>query len=255
MTIAELSLPLSRLDRLGGAFHPRKMPARARSLAPYPSTAPVLLLCLLSSPGLFAAAALADRPTLAVELTPDERAAFEERGEVFVLREAEDSKIKEGIAVAVVDLPPRRVYRVVTDNCHFADFMPYVQESCVDFDAGGAPINFQKLGFPAGLHYRVRLENTWDEGPPASGRSAWTYVEGSGNIEESRGSWTVRAHGEGATLLTYQVWTDPGGWLARMASNFATNRTLPKLISRVREQAAKPRYASDPTAGCPCPEP
>lgn len=229
-----------------------KMPALTNSSGHARPVAKAVLLCLLASVRLLAPEASADQAPPPVELPAGERVTCEDPGEAFVLKETADSKIKEGIAVAVLEQPARRVYRVITDNCHFAEFMPYVKESCVDVDADGSPVNYQKLGFPAGLYYRVRLQNSWDEGPPASGRSSWVYVEGSGNIEESRGSWTVQECGEGSTLLTYQVWTDPGGWLARKLSNVATTRTLPKLISNVRERAARPQYASDLAASCAC---
>jgi len=164
-----------------------------------------------------------------------------DRGEVVVtLQEVAGSAVKRGVAIALVDLPAARLYRVVTDNGRFAEFMPHVAESTVEVQPDGSIINYQRLDLPlvTDRHYRVKVINTVDE---AEGwkvrRSAWSYVPGSGNIVESRGAWTLVELGERRTLLVYEVFTDPGGWIPAWLYNRATRETLPDLIASVRERA------------------
>ena len=163
------------------------------------------------------------------------------RGEVVVeLREVAGSAVKRGVAIALIDEPAARLYGVVTDNARFAEFMPHVTESTVEAQPDGSIVNEQRLDLPlvTDRHYRVRVIDTADE---ENGwkvrRSAWSYVPGSGNIVESRGSWTLVELGERRTLLLYEVFTDPGGWIPAWLYNQATRKTLPDLIASVAARA------------------
>ncbi len=175
---------------------------------------------------------------IAVDAAGWERLA---RGEVVVeLQGVAGSAVKRGVAVAVIDLPAERLFRVVTDNARFAEFMPHVAESTVETGPDGAIVNFQRLDLPFvhDRHYRVRIVNTeGEEDGWTVRRSAWTYVPGSGNIAESRGSWTLVELATDRTLLVYEVFTDPGGWIPAWLYNRATRQAVPDLIASVRERA------------------
>ena len=161
------------------------------------------------------------------------------------LLETEGSPVKEGLAVGVVQAAPDRVFRVVTDNARFADFMPYVEISTVEEAPDGSVINLQRLDLPwpvSNREYKIQIVNTAEpDADPAVWQSAWTHVEGFGNIEESRGAWRVFACDDVA-LVEYQVLTDPGGRIPNYFKNKATRRSLPRLIEAVRERVGHPIY-------------
>ena len=162
-----------------------------------------------------------------------------ERGEVVVeLQEVAGSAVKRGVAIALIDVPAERLYGVVTDNARFAEFMPHVDRVDGRSSAGrldrqrptARPAPGDRPPLPgAGDRTRSDEEDGWKVR-----RSAWSYVPGSGNIVESRGSWTLVELGERRTLLLYEVFTDPGGWIPAWLYNQATRKTLPDLIASVR---------------------
>jgi hypothetical protein len=78
---------------------------------------------------------------IAIELTQDEQERLA-KGEVTVHLKAVRGPIKEGTAIGVVDAPPERVFRMVTDNENFEQFMPYVKQSDVERIAEGSIINY-----------------------------------------------------------------------------------------------------------------
>lgn len=182
---------------------------------------------------------------IAIDLTQEEQERLA-KGEVIVHFKAVRGPIKEGTAIGVVDAPPERVFRMVTDNENFEQFMPYVKQSDVERIAEGSIINYQYFDFPLPigdryykLHILRAVENT---NTGRVFRSTWTYVKGSGNIKETYGSWTLKEYGQGKTLVTYVCCTDPGGRLPKWALNMATKISLPQVIDRVRQWVKYPKY-------------
>jgi hypothetical protein len=147
----------------------------------------------------------------------------------------------EAVAVALMDSAPERLFEVLTANEKFAEFMPYVKASRAERQADGSIINHQELSLPfpiADRHYSVRIVNSvTGEGAERVWESAWTYVQGSGNINETRGAWVLTEGGPGKTLLLYRVFTDPGGLIPRWAYNLATRQSLPDLLDSVERRA------------------
>lgn len=164
------------------------------------------------------------------------------------LIEVDGSRVKQGVAIGIVDAPPDRVYRVITDNANFAEFMPYVKESTVEPQPDGSIINYQYLNLPfvADREYRIRIVNTTREtGGAVIRESAWTYVKGSGNIDENHGAWRLIEFPPGKTLVIYEVLTDPGGMIPTFLKNSATQRSLSALLKSVRQRVVDPRYDAD----------
>jgi carbon monoxide dehydrogenase subunit G len=205
-------------------------------------------LLLLASTGAAAEPPRIDTDLLPVTLRDSDWRDIEQ-GRTFIhLSEEPGSAVKKGVAIAVIDQDSERVFRVVTDNEHFAEFMPWVKISTVETGTDGSAINHQELDLPfvKDREFKVRISNSVTERDGEQiWRSAWTHVKGFGNIEDTTGSWTLLEYGENRTLVIYEVLTDPGGSIPRFLKNLATKRTLPDLLDSVRQRARDPRYASD----------
>jgi len=176
---------------------------------------------------------------MAIELSQNEQERLA-KGEVIVSLKIVRGPIKEGKAIGFIDFAPERVFRVVTDNENFEEFMPYVIQSDVELLKEGAIINHQHLDFPFPIgdrFYKINIINTIENiNKRKIFKSTWTYVKGSGNIQDTYGSWILEEYGQGKTLATYIVCTDPGGWIPSWAKNMATEIALPKIIERVRQR-------------------
>ena len=206
-----------------------------------------LTVCLL----LAASAATATTAPVAPEVverlslpagTAPDWEAVDDGGVWVELREEPGSDAKRGLAAVLVEAAPESVFAVVTDNATFAEFMPRVLESSVRTGADGSLLNRQVISVPliADRHYTIRVENRIDgDGALRTWTSAWSYVEGSGNIVDTRGSWTVVRWDDSRTLVVYDVLTDPGGSIPRFLKNLATKLTLPDLLESVRERVAR----------------
>lgn len=161
------------------------------------------------------------------------------------LVEMEAGGLTEVVAIAILNAAPERLFEVVTDNEKFPEFMPYVKASRVERLADGSLINHQELGLPfpiSNRNYSVRISNSVKGvGEARVWESAWSYIQGSGNIKESRGAWVLTEASRGNTLLLYRVFTDPGGLIPHWAYNLATRQSLPDLIDSVRRRARDPR--------------
>lgn len=158
------------------------------------------------------------------------------------LREVEGSDAKEGCALGVIDAPAEQVFAVLDDPGSFGEFMPHVELSEVEEAAGGVVLNHQVLDLPFPIrnrHYTVRLESR----PPAPElpdrwEITWSYVPGSGNVNENEGAWTLLRLSAERTLAAYRVHTDPGGLIPKWALNRITRKTLPDVIRAIRRRVA-----------------
>jgi hypothetical protein len=131
-----------------------------------------------------------------------------------------------------------------------------VKASDAHREADGSVISFQSLDppFPMGSrHYKI---HAWSEAParPAGGgteaaeagasavwRVWWTYVPGSGNVEDNYGWWVLQPFGAGRTLATCLLYTDPGN-VPAWALHRGTAETVPYIFSGLRQQIRRSRY-------------
>lgn len=168
-----------------------------------------------------------------------------ERGEIVVeLRAVDGTHAKEGCALGLVDAPVEAVFDVVGDAEAFEEFMPRVAESSVEIPDPNDPslyLNRQRLSLPFPLqdrYYTIRVRTRADP----SSRTwtvTWTYVQGSGNVDENYGSWTLREYRPGRTLVVYRLFSDPGGYIPKWALNRSTRTILPDVLRAVRRRVAE----------------
>jgi uncharacterized protein YndB with AHSA1/START domain len=180
----------------------------------------------------------------------EERAVSTPTGEVRVsLAPVREDGPREGIGHGRVDAPPERVFRALADVEHWHEFMPFLEQSTARRRKDGSVESFQRLElpFPVGrrsyrVHVRSRTERT-AAGPVW--HVDWSYVPGSGNVKDHRGSWTLTPEGAG-TAATLRLYTDPGGFIPASGVDRGTAETLPWIFHGLRQHVRRSRY--DPPA-------
>jgi uncharacterized protein YndB with AHSA1/START domain len=166
---------------------------------------------------------------------------------VEVTLQPAEGGLNEGIGRGVIDAPPERVFRAVTDLQHWDEFMPFVEESDARPQADGSILSFQRLALPTMIgerHFEIRSRSRRE------GRTwimEWSYVPKSGNIEAHRGSWTLAELAPGRTLAVLHLYTDPGGSAPDWAMDRATSKSLGWIFKGLRQQVQRWRYVAPPT--------
>jgi len=152
-------------------------------------------------------------------------------------------KPREGVGRGVIEAPPERVFRALTDYAHWAEFMPFLRKSGASPQADGSVLgeHVMKLPAPTGeRHYRVRFRQRVE--PGKSWTIDWSYVPGSGNVKDHHGSWTLTALGTGRTLAVLRLYTDPGGFTPQWAVDRGTTETIPWIFHGLRQHVRRSRY-------------
>jgi hypothetical protein len=128
---------------------------------------------------------------------------------------------------------------ILRDAGRYAEYMPRVARSEAKPGPGGSILNSQVLDLPwpiGNRYFTVRLVEERD----ASG-DYWfrfTYVEGSGNVKDTRGHWLIEPW-HGGSRVTYALWSDPGGMIPKWAVNRTSRQTLPEVVVALRDRVRK----------------
>ncbi len=173
-------------------------------------------------------------------LTEPERAQLE-RGEILVdLAAVSGTAIKRATAVAVVDATPSQVFAVLTDYDSFTQFMPYCRKVKVQKKNDEQTWVRFDLDFPWPIgdrYYVLRMKDkTVDTAKGSVLVNSWTYEPGSGNINDTYGSWEVRPYPGGKSSVRYTVFTDPGGNIPGWVANMASETAMPNVIKGLRKR-------------------
>lgn len=169
-------------------------------------------------------------------------------GEVWVERvSAGVGKPKEGVGRGIIEAPPERVFRALTDYAHWEEFMPFLEQSGTRTLPEGTAESLHVMKLPAPLgerQYRVRFTQKVESGSQGATvwRIDWSYVPGSGNVNAHRGSWTLTALGTGRTLAVCRLYTDPGGLTPHWAVDRGTAKMLPWIFHGLRQHVRRSRY-------------
>jgi polyketide cyclase/dehydrase/lipid transport protein len=169
-------------------------------------------------------------------------------GDVWIeMVSAGPGKPKEGVGRGVVEAPPERVFRALSDYVHWQEWMPFLASSDARPQRDGAVVSEHAMELPSPLgrrRYQVRFTQR-GETAPGGGRSwgiDWAFVKGTGNVADHRGSWRLTDLGGGRTLAVCRLYTDPGGFTPRWAMDRGTSQMLPWIFHGLRQQVRRSRY-------------
>ncbi len=161
-------------------------------------------------------------------------------GKWRVSRRGAGGRIREGCGLGLIEAPLAAVRGVIDAAADFDEFMPRILESEVEPISPGVYLNRQILDMPFPVEdrrYTVRVETGAVETSAGPGWQArWTYVEGSGNVLESKGSWTLIPLNPERTVVVYRLLSDLGGRLPAWIVDYTAPRALRRVLASVRER-------------------
>lgn len=192
---------------------------------------------------LAAGDALASRPTPGPATLSEAEWEQLREGEFVVRTQRGDTNM--GDVTAVVEAPPEKVWAVVSDFATYAVWMDHIATSEVVSVSGDSMVGrgVTKVPFPiSNRRWDVNIEGgsrTVNGETHYSGH--WSYIEGSGNINDVFGFWYVQPL-EGDTsksLVRYYLLANLGIWIPNGILNWATRRMLPGLMADLRSEVAR----------------
>ncbi len=163
------------------------------------------------------------------------------------------SPIPEALARTVFRVPPERLYAVITDYDHFAEFIPYVTSSRILRQEGETGYVHQHLRFPgpvADRYYTITSSAASSRPRDNFFRVEWHLVPESSVIAPAEegvvppafsGFWELSPSANGtATEAMYSIHFDPGGALPSWLVALMMNRYLTQVVEAVRTKATQP---------------
>jgi ribosome-associated toxin RatA of RatAB toxin-antitoxin module len=163
------------------------------------------------------------------------------------------SPIPEVLARSMFHSPPKRLYAVVTDYDHFAEFIPYVASSRILRQEGETSYVHQHLRLPgpvADRYYTIASSAASNRPRDELLRVEWHLVPKTGALalaEEGvvpvafSGYWELSPHANGtSTEAAYSIHFDPGGALPSWLVTRMMNRYLVQVVEAVRAKAMQP---------------
>jgi hypothetical protein len=153
--------------------------------------------------------------------------------------------LAEEVGRGLINSPPERVFAAVIDFAHYQEWVPFVKRSDAALQGDGSVVSFQSLALPFPLgkrYYKIDARSgVSGEGAGRVWRAWWQYVPGTGNVADHHGWWVLVPYGEGRTLGTCVLYTDPGRMPA-WAVHRGTAETMPYVFSGLRQQVRRSRY-------------
>ena len=171
-----------------------------------------------------------------------ERKSKLEAGEILVETSNEDDGIHTDL-IGVVDAPPEQVWEVISDYDSQSEWMPDLkEESRVLEREDGDEICLSANDFPWPLadrtyKLRYRYEQETVDGVERF-VATWSYVDGSGNIDDIDGYWLVQPFDgdDERTLVRQQTIVDLGVSVPGFLMKRGSRNKLPNIIEALRER-------------------
>jgi Polyketide cyclase / dehydrase and lipid transport len=245
--VPSLSRPLLLLLAAAALAAPAEPATSAPAGAPVAPAAPATAATPATTAATPATAARGDAPPAVPPAPSVLEAARLAAGEVLLSsRPAGSRSLAEEVGRGIVQAPPERVFAAVTDFAHYQEWVPFVKRSDAETESDGSVVSFESLELPFPLgrrYYKFRARTSVvGSGEARVWRTWWSYLPGSGNVDDHRGWWVLVPAGAGRTLGTCSLFTDPGRGVPAWALHRGTSMTMPYIFSALRQQIHRSRY-------------
>lgn len=209
----------------------------------------VLLVLLVLTPS--ARPGEAEATAARTHLSAAEDARLERGETVARLTPGGDSGPSEGLAARVLPTDLDRVWRAVVDLDHWHEWVPFLETSARQEDAGASPTWELRFDLPAPLRDRYyRVAPRFGSGHGGGRTVSWRSIPGSGNVAWARVSFLLELRGPGKTLVVFRSATDTGDRTPRFLLDRALRESLPWVIEGLAQQVNRCRYTEPWPDGC-----
>ncbi|QRK05552.1 SRPBCC family protein [Archangium violaceum] len=130
----------------------------------------------------------------------------------------------------VINAPPEKVFDVIVDYDHYAEFIPEVKKLRTSDRKGNEVKLHYEVNIVKTIHYTLLAK---EERPK---RMSWTFVEGE-VMKDNQGSWVLEPEGEGRTKATYTVDMALGPLVPKAIINGLVEQSLPKMLEAFKRRA------------------
>lgn len=176
-----------------------------------------------------------------------EKRAIEEGKVIISMKDIEGSMVKMGQATALIDMPPTRLLKILTEYDRYDELMPHVSKSTVDKKRSKGNVTFLSYR----LHFRIypyitdryfTLKLVQDEVLKGSA-TYFIYWEldstKPSNINRSCGSWKIVPYGkrQSKSLVFYTVFADPGGISPWFWRNISAKSAIYDIYNAIKKRA------------------
>jgi ribosome-associated toxin RatA of RatAB toxin-antitoxin module len=161
------------------------------------------------------------------------------KGQVEVKSYPVDGSSSPKIVVrAVMELPPQKIWQIVSDCSTYKDHLPRVAASKLLSRDGNKFTCEVTIAMPFPLSNLTAVtEATHEESDKGMSRR-WKLLRG--DYKVNTGSWEVRPlDGGKSSLVTYTVHAEPNTAVPDWIRESAQKKALPEMIERVRAEAGK----------------
>lgn len=142
------------------------------------------------------------------------------------------------VAKATIDLPPEKIWKVVSDCAHYKDRMPHIASSKLLKQEGNRFTCKVTIAMPFPFS-NLTAETIAVHDESADGMTRrWKLVQGDYKVNE--GSWEVKpTDGGKKSLVIYTVHAEPNTSLPAWIREAAQKKALPEMFERVKAEASK----------------
>jgi ribosome-associated toxin RatA of RatAB toxin-antitoxin module len=193
-------------------------------------------------PHRFTLFALAATAALAATLTGASATGDEElppKGQVDIKSVAvAGSSVPKIVARAVMELPAKKVWAIVSDCAHYKEHMPRILASELLRKEGKVHTCKVTVEMPFPLSNLTGITEAVHEESDAGMSRRWKLV--SGDYKVNDGSWEVKPlEGGASSLVTYTIHAEPTNGVPQWIRETAQKKALPDMFERVKSEAGK----------------
>lgn len=170
------------------------------------------------------------------------REARLDKGEILMsTRDVAGSDIPEATVVAVVNAPPTKVWKVVSECQNYKKTMVRILDSKLISKTGEVVICQVTTDMPWPISNLTSTTRAIHKAGPTQWSRTWTLMKG--DFLDNRGAWKLTAFkgDPSRTLVTYKIHVVPDVSVPDAILRKAMKETLPNMMENLRKQVKAPR--------------